>query len=258
MASLLAMTLCCGGVKTESSPEDPDPELLSIELLDGVDADTEGNDDVSVKVTQGEAAKMLLFVSTDGGANYENYPMSANEASFKTDPYLGGYKTHWYITAENESGSAMANLGSARDPFFSHKTLSKNNADIIINSRMKEIRSAQSILRYDNLIDGDSPSQYTFTFTDEFGFDYTTDVDHHVLAPMNDEARHRDYIIEYSQGTSGKATEENGTYQALLQAPRADIGMVIIYSTDRSSLEELLRDESVLSKESGGLDLFEY
>jgi hypothetical protein len=226
---VVALSIACR-VSPPPEVQELEVEQLKFDLIDPINFFVEGRDDVKLQIISGEAEKVDLLVSTDGGNFYEKFPLVKEGEFFTLINHYEPYETYWYIAATGFGSTT--HYGSFREPNIIHKFSSLENADILIRNKMKELLSSGGIAVYkenEDLFVGSGNALMS-----------------HYVEIINSGQRHSSYVIQYSTALSDvgvplKINPANTRHFEEQIDPIAAIGYILIYSSNRGSMRELLQ-----------------
>jgi hypothetical protein len=211
-------------------------EQLEFNLIDPINFFVEGRDDILLEITSGTAEKVDLLVSTDGGNFYEKYPLVQEGNKFSLINSYEPLETHWYIAATGFGSTT--HFGTFREPNVIHKFSNLENTNVLVRNKMKELLSSGGISVYDENRD---------IFIASGNVMMT-----HYVEIVNSGQRHSSYVIQYSTALSdtGVPLKFNPANTKLFEEQSDSltaIGYILIYSTNRGSLKELLQSPNFFS-----------
>lgn len=236
---LVIPALSCGRVSQDVQPIPSEEGSLQFQVLDPVNHGIEGDDTVSVRLSKGVAESIKLFISTDGGSFYTEYPLEQDNDNYSLTRTYNPFSTKWYISA---TGLGLTtNHGSFRSPLSSEKYINKSNADTMIKNRMNELRSSGKISVYQPLSETDT--SHTFGLTLNSGTQ-NVNVDHYIEILNSPNVHHR-YVIQYIEAINddGSSKREVPAINSLFSSQTNDsdsVGFIVIYSTETNSLIDTL------------------
>lgn len=212
-------------------------------------------------MTEGTADEVILVYKPEDQSTTSVTLSTSDNITFSANVNFEAYQTEWFITAS--SSTATTEYGSSNDLLVSEKYMNKTNADNLILLIMNEKRSSSDILTY-------APNNLGSTTTLQVDGENVA-VDHYVTIPTTTsgfEDLHREYIIEYNTNlddSNNPLTETTDTYLELTADLTRDLGYIIIASTDRGGMEQILSNgqffkESIFLSEISGdnLQLIQY
>jgi len=233
---VVVMALACR-VSPPPEVQELDVEQLKFNLIDPINFFVEGRDDILLEITSGTAEKVDLLVSTDGGNFYEKFPLVQEGNKFSLINSYEPYETHWYLAATGFGSTT--HYGSFREPNIIHKFSNLENANILVRNKMRELLSSGGIAVYDenrNVFVGSGNVMMT-----------------HYVEIVNSGQRHSSYVIQYSTALSDKGVPltVNPANTKLFEEQSDSltaIGYILIYSTNRGYLKDLLQSSHFFSK----------
>jgi hypothetical protein len=257
----LVLSLCCGQ-STEAERTVGTPASISFKVVNHVDTGFEGEDYVEIEMTEGTADEAILVYKPKDQQTVSVSLSTSDNITFSANVNFEAYQTEWFITAS--SSTATTEFGSSNDLLVNEKYMNKTNADNLILLIMNEKRSSSQILTY-------QPNNLNNTTNIQVNNNNIA-VDHHVTIPITTsgfEDLHAEYVIEYNtllDSSNNPDTESTtDTYLEVSADQTRDLGYIIIASTDRGSMEQILsngqffKDSIFLSEISGdNLQLIQY
>lgn len=260
LGTVLLLCLCCGQ-STEADKSFTDPSSISFKVISGVDTGFEGEDYVAVEMTEGTADEVILVYKPKDQQTTSVSLSSSDNITFSANVNFEAYQTEWFISAS--SSTSTTEYGSSNDLFVTEKYMNKTSADNLILLIMNEKRSSSQILTY-------APNNLGSTTTIQVNSN-NVDVDHYVRIPTTTsgfEDLHKEYLIEYNttlDGSNNPVAGTTDTYLAVAADQTRDLGYIIIGSTDRGGMEQILSNgqffkESIFLSEISGdnLQLIQY
>ena len=257
---LIIFSICCGQ-SVEERDEFQSPSSIAFKVNNPIDSGEEGEDYVEIEMTKGTADSAILIYTPKDRPTVSVDMTTTDNIIFSTNIVFKAHQTEWFITASSLTASTQ--YGASNDLEVNEKYLNKTNADNLILNVMNEKRSSGEILSYapNNL--GDT---HDLTVDSE-----TVAVDHYVRVhtlQKDFEEKHSEYIIKYSTELNDDLTPSSNntsTYGQFAVDQTRDLGYIIIASTDRGGLEQILsngqffKDSVFLSELSGdNLQLIRY
>jgi hypothetical protein len=227
------------------------PEEISFKVIDGVNHSFEGSDKVVIQSTGANIQAATLYVkSYPYILNYELQTMAPmGDGRFETSLNFSADQVKWYIGASSGLG-ASTSFGTFNEPQVSEKYMKKTAADALIKDILNIGLSSANV--FQTYGPNSTGNVHTYSFNDLSGNTQSVGLDHYTTL-FQLPGYHTAYGIEYSTLVTASGNDDIPVTGAnlltertvkLQEGPLQNFGYVIISTTDRGGLQNILRNSN--------------